>query len=492
MMNPWKDFQGIQKISVVFGNHSCIAVLPAGDFQRNLESLWGGVRNFQERSVWGEQFVTKRMAAGGGGLADEELSLLIPLRSLYEYFICPICFDEITDAYMTQCGHNYCEKCIKEAVDRQHRCSLCNTPIASDQNLIKNHALDQLLSAVHANKKQAADNYMKNLLSPKVGDPNGGGAGVAVQSPVESVFQKHARKSLLAYEEYYESLVASTNKKKAELKQKVSGELDKIQGALHAEFKVAEMLEDYQKHAAEDEMPVPLQPGMLSRSSSEEAAVNRAKELCKDYKDTLRRLDEDLAHCVDLLVKSYDTYMSSIAPSPFLVPIPLTLRLANKKLFFDVSLRSTTIIRDLRDLLKEKTSSVGNGIVDFGPDSWIGIRRKGAVADADKDLERVVDERVTLHELKVDPGSDIVLCGAVRLAKDAAPVCFSVTYEPGAEVDYLHCKTCKLNWICAPCADACHSGHVLLPFRKAHKPSYACCYCVKKKLCKIQNKASGN
>jgi len=151
------------------------------------------------------------------------------------------------------------------------------------------------------------------------------------------------------------------------------------------------------------------------------------------------------------------------------------------------------MVKDIRDLLKEKTSSIGNAIVDFGQDSWLGIRRKSAApaaGDAEKDLERVVDERITLHEMKVDPGSDVVLCGAVRLAKDAVAVCFSVTYEAGAEVDYLHCKTCKLNWICAPCADACHSGHTLLPFRKAHKPSYAYCYCVKKKLCRIQNKNS--
>jgi hypothetical protein len=51
--------------------------------------------------------------------------------------------EEITDAHMTQCGHNACEHCIREALNRRHVCPICNTPSTQGQ-LVKNHAFDSL------------------------------------------------------------------------------------------------------------------------------------------------------------------------------------------------------------------------------------------------------------------------------------------------------------------------------------------------------------
>ncbi len=55
--------------------------------------------------------------------------------------------------------------------------------------------------------------------------------------------------------------------------------------------------------------------------------------------------------------------------------------------------------------------------------------------------------------------------------------------------DYFSCKTCDSNWICEECKTNCHEklGHETLPHLKSHRPTYACCYCVKKGLCKIKN-----
>ena len=35
---------------------------------------------------------------------ESELSIAIPIKTIWESFICPICLEEITDAYMTSCG----------------------------------------------------------------------------------------------------------------------------------------------------------------------------------------------------------------------------------------------------------------------------------------------------------------------------------------------------------------------------------------------------
>ena len=68
------------------------------------------------------------------------------------------------------------------------------------------------------------------------------------------------------------------------------------------------------------------------------------------------------------------------------------------------------------------------------------------------------------------------------LASETA-VCFSVEFVSGADmvVDYFRCETCNLNWVCRRCSERCHSGHEVVPYILAHKPTWACCYCAKKK-----------
>jgi hypothetical protein len=51
--------------------------------------------------------------------------------------------EEITDAHMTHCGHNACENCIREALNRRHVCPICNQATTAPQ-LVKNHAFDSL------------------------------------------------------------------------------------------------------------------------------------------------------------------------------------------------------------------------------------------------------------------------------------------------------------------------------------------------------------
>ncbi len=85
------------------------------------------------------------LGRGGGKALDEsELSISIPLKSIYEYFLCPVCLNEVTDGHMTGCGHIFCESCIKECLNRRHVCPLCNAATTVDK-LVKNHHFDSLL-----------------------------------------------------------------------------------------------------------------------------------------------------------------------------------------------------------------------------------------------------------------------------------------------------------------------------------------------------------
>lgn len=57
---------------------------------------------------------------------DGDLHLTIPIKNLMEEFVCPICFNRISDCYITPCGHNFCKNCIYECLNRKHQCPCCN------------------------------------------------------------------------------------------------------------------------------------------------------------------------------------------------------------------------------------------------------------------------------------------------------------------------------------------------------------------------------
>lgn len=103
-----------------------------------------------------------------------------------------------------------------------------------------------------------------------------------------------------------------------------------------------------------------------------------------------------------------------------------------------------------------------------------------------------------------DPGAGwaLVVDGAVFLASEEIKPCFAHEYgRPGRDpeelVDYFTCGQCQLNWVCASCAALCHRNcRDVRPFSLNHTPTWACCYCSKKKAksgCKLANrvKAAG-
>ena len=107
--------------------------------------------------------------------------------------------------------------------------------------------------------------------------------------------------------------------------------------------------------------------------------------------------------------------------------------------------------------------------------------------------ERIIDDKkAPFQTYRVAQGSTImVIGGPVKFTSEKPPECMTIEYVKGSEktYNYFSCKTCGSNWICEQCRKSCHEslGHQTLPHLTDHKPSYACCYCVKKGLCKIKN-----
>merc|ERR1711988_1591699 len=134
-------------------------------------------------------------------MADEDdLGLAIPLKPLYEEFICGtsispsflslsvsllwqrqmrpishrllsehmpthslvvvICFEELKNCHMTPCGHNFCKECIDECLNRKPRCPFCNKS-ASTKDLVKNHHLEKLLGIIKTENTRPPNNTLR-------------------------------------------------------------------------------------------------------------------------------------------------------------------------------------------------------------------------------------------------------------------------------------------------------------------------------------------
>ena len=96
---------------------------------------------------------------------------------------------------------------------------------------------------------------------------------------------------------------------------------------------------------------------------------------------------------------------------------------------------------------------------------------------------------------RIGAGWALVVDGPVLLKSEEVKPCFAVEFaqhhkgEDGKgdgnaqqRVDYFRCGECNLNWLCAACATHCHSQcRDVKPFMLNHLPTWACCYCSKKR-----------
>lgn len=61
-------------------------------------------------------------------------------------YLCPVCFNLIEEAHITKCGHTFCYSCIKKSIETLKRCPKCNYAIASEEMIIPNFLLSELIN----------------------------------------------------------------------------------------------------------------------------------------------------------------------------------------------------------------------------------------------------------------------------------------------------------------------------------------------------------
>ncbi|EFA83848.1 hypothetical protein PPL_02918 [Heterostelium album PN500] len=366
---------------------------------------------------------------------DPEINLSIPVIN-------------IKSCLMTPCGHNFCERCILECINRNHKCPCCNAPATKDK-LIKNHQLEKIISIIEFEKEESSKRYFNNLIynnnqqQQVVQQSN---AKKPILHPVQELFSKYLKTSLLAYEDFYNQLAQKLEENKKILEK--------------------ERLESIKKYEN--------QVVMLDQVK-EEFAYKQDK-LVKSHQNTL-----------DLFLKSFEDHLKKTAVAPNFVNIQVSIVISSKNITFEhISLKPSTTIIDIKQLIIDRFNQKGgeSAFIKYMDDARLVAQLP--IASGGKEI--ALDEDIKpLSLYEIVHGSKIILKGDIQLYEDLPKQCFAATYKPGDTMDYFKCLDCNYSWICKQCSNHCHKGHKTIPYLVNHKASFACCYDTKNK-CILSNK----
>lgn len=85
------------------------------------------------------------------------------------HFSCPVCFEIISEATITRCGHTYCSKCIQKSIEINKKCPKCNQSLTLDQTF-PNFLLNELISK-HTMEQQEKERLFSTSQSLDSIDP---------------------------------------------------------------------------------------------------------------------------------------------------------------------------------------------------------------------------------------------------------------------------------------------------------------------------------
>ena len=356
---------------------------------------------------------------------DIDLAIRIPADLILKEFECPVCFGTIHESVVTSCGHTFCKACIEECLNRRHECPNCKHETTIDQ-VVRNFTNDAIISNLHTE-------ILLHEKEKATTDYFNNITGVLKRSdsyslnPIESVFCKNMKTSFLEFERYFDDLRQRTERLKSRL-------------------------------LAQD-------PNRIECASR------------------LQELDENLGRSIDMLVESLDKHMKSVAPSPDLLPVRVFLKVPRKNLTLDLHIPRTHTATDLQQTIIDYYLSRGDQVNCVTEGRFI-------LHQALRDEAEIIElDHGPIGRFGVIQGSTIFFDGDISLKSEAPKVCFTKNFEKGKglKTNYYHCFSCNSNWICEPCAQSCHSNHNISVAVPNHEPTWACCYCVKKGLCRIPN-----
>ncbi len=126
-------------------------------------------------------------------------------------------------------------------------------------------------------------------------------------TPIEAVFQRHARRALLSYQEYFGELRAGFVREQQELRVALQARIDAEAGKVSMEAAVVRA-----QHDGSDAMP-PADAPVLARSPSEERAQATIRILTLEFQDKQLALQHKYDKSVQLVVTAFDQLRVAMA-----------------------------------------------------------------------------------------------------------------------------------------------------------------------------------
>jgi len=255
------------------------------------------------------------------------------------------------------------------------------------------------------------------------------------------------KKTFHGFDEYYQKLKTKSDKQKEEIK------------------------ETYTNLMMEHQAKNKKKP--LSVSQDHQIA-----KLTAECEFKIGEVEEAFQRSIALLIQSYDEFLEKSSPAPQFLPVSVDIFIEDKGVKMpQISIKPTDTNKEIRKLVEAKFIKLGDPIISWSKENIVCLDAGTIIPSDDVPI-------VQYHPM---PGSKLVIKGRIICKSSAPKQCFKATYVKDANMvmDYFCCKTCGFNWICKSCSESCHKGHQVVPYIQNHKPSWACCYCVKKGTCTL-------
>lgn len=322
--------------------------------------------------------------------------------------------------------------------------------------LVSNKHFDRLITIIQAEKEKASKIYFEKLIANHQNIQSVESVPDKMNhtqfSPIEQIFQKHMKRSLASFEQYYQLL-----------KSKYDIQVENVKSQFTAKMTAHQM-----KNQKSLEIGIPDPQIMAWKKECEE----KLEELEKSFKDS-----------TSLMLQSYDDYMQNFAPAPEYLPVTLTVQVPSKSIQFpNIMISPTDTMVQVREQIIQKLAKKGDPVVSHeGVDQMVLINPSTG-------LEILIDkDNVPIVQYRPEPGATLVVKGNFFCNSDKPKQCFKNVFvrDAGMRMDYFTCKQCKLNWLCKSCAETCHKDHVVTEYITNHLPTWGCCYCAKSGTCKL-------
>lgn len=200
----------------------------------------------------------------------------------------------------------------------------------------------------------------------------------------------------------------------------------------------------------------------------------------KEIEELERRYREQIG----LVIKQYAHYMREDVSEPKIGSVNVVIQMPSKHIRIEsYSLRPYDTLKEVKVPIEKHLALQANPVVMWDSEICYEVHPPNAPHFV------ITDEKKSVMELGIVPGTNIVLKTKAACAMDLPKPCITLNFkaEDQKAYTYYSCADCSLKWICEPCAQTCHKGHNLKEFLKNHVPQWACCYCLKKR-CIVPNK----